>query len=164
MERWKSLNRNANRMSALNARRQIGDFFFFALSHNIWIQFHQWEDIRSFDSCENDFCSRCSTFFFLSSPIKKLEHQNCMDGSRSFNHNFNRIMNECLYFQFTTMVNFPYSYLFITFCVGLLWKCPELVCVLCNIKVQHIRKTSKTSVQKWKRCYDIRKSDNDENV
>lgn len=137
-------------------------FFSFALSHNIWIQFHQWEDIRSFDSCENDFCSRCSTFFFRSSPIKKLEHWDCMDGSRSFKHNFNRTMNECLYFQFTTMVNFPNGYLFITF-----------VWVFCGnaqgLYVHYAALKSSIFVKLQKLLYKnegdaIRKSDNDENV
>lgn len=110
--------RKPHERAALNARRQFGDFFFlcaFALHLDPISSFNEWEDIRSFDSCENDFYSRCSTFFFRSSPIKKLEHWDCMDGSRSFKYNFNRTMNECLYFQFTTMANFPYGYLFITF-------------------------------------------------
>lgn len=98
-------------------------------------------------------------FFFRSSPIKKLEHWVCMDGSRSFKHNFNRTMNECLYFQFTTMVNFPYGYLFITF-----------VWVFCGnaqgLYVHYAALKSSIFVKLQKLLYKnaIRKSDNDENV
>lgn len=85
-----------------------------------------------------------------------------MDGSRSFKHNFNRTMNECLYFQFTTMVNFPNGYLFITF-----------VWVFCGnaqgLYVHYAALKSSIFVKLQKLLYKnegdaIRKSDNDENV
>lgn len=143
-------------MSALNARRQFGDFFPFALSHYVWNQFHhsissmrrhqiiwflwKWFLFPMFD-----------VFFFV---LRLLRSWNIeivwMEAVHLSTISIEPWMNVCI-FNLLLWLIFLVAICLLHLC-GSFVEMPR-ACALCSIKVQHIRKTSKTSVQKWRRCY-----------